>query len=109
MFLYFKNKLKAKLKSWRDTYKGYTCTQSPISDYCKKGICVKRKFGVLCGSKGSYPILTNLVKIDLDGNKIIAELSNADLLGSKAIRLKIGPIAYPLAVSYTHMTLPTKA
>jgi hypothetical protein len=61
-----KNKLKAKLKSWRDTYKGYTCTQSPISDYCKKGICVKRKFGVLCGSKGSYPILTNLVKIDLE-------------------------------------------
>ena len=37
-----KNKLKAKLKSWRDTYKGYTCTQSPISDYCKKGICVKK-------------------------------------------------------------------
>ena len=24
------------------------------------------KFGVLCGSKGSYPILTNLVKIDLE-------------------------------------------
>ena len=30
------------------------------------------------------------------GDSTIAELSNADLLGRKAIRLKIGPIAYPL-------------
>ena len=43
-----KNKLKAKLKSWRDTYKGYTCTQSPISDYCKKGICKKKESLVCC-------------------------------------------------------------
>ena len=61
-----KQKLKAKLKSWKESYKGYTCTQSPINEFCKKGICVKRKFGVLHGSKGSYPILTNLVKIDLE-------------------------------------------
>ena len=61
-----KQKLKAKLKSWRESYKGYTCTQSPINDFCKKGICVKRKFGVLHGSKGSYPVLTNLIKVDLE-------------------------------------------
>ena len=58
--------LNAKVKSWNRSTKGYTCTQSPISDYCKKGICVKKKYGVLAGSKGSYPVLTNLKKIDLD-------------------------------------------
>ena len=58
--------LNAKVRSWARSLKGYTCTQSPISDHCKKGICVKKKFGVLAGSKGTYPELTNLKKIDLD-------------------------------------------
>jgi len=57
--------LNAKVRSWARSLKGYTCTQSPISDHCKKGICVKKKFGVLAGSKGTYPELTNLKKIDL--------------------------------------------
>jgi len=59
-------KLKAKVKSWNRGSKGYQCTQSPLSENCKRGICVKKKFGVLSGSKGSYPVLTNLKKIDLD-------------------------------------------
>ena len=58
--------LNAKVKSWNRSTKGYACTQSPISEYCKKGICVKKRFGVLSGSKGAYPVLTNLKKIDLD-------------------------------------------
>ena len=58
--------LNQKVKSWNRSSKGYTCTQSPLSEHCKKGICVKKKFGVLAGSKGSYPLLTNLKKIDLD-------------------------------------------
>lgn len=58
--------LNAKLRSWNKSEKGYTCTQEPISEYCKKGICVKKKFGVLAGSKGNYPELTNLKKINLD-------------------------------------------
>jgi len=58
--------LNAKIRSWARSLKGYTCTQSPISDHCKKGICVKKKFGVLAGSKGTYPVLTNLKKIELD-------------------------------------------
>jgi len=55
-----------KVKSWNRSSKGYTCTESPLSEHCKKGICVKKKFGVLRGAKGSYPVLTNLKKIDLD-------------------------------------------
>ena len=58
--------LNQKVKSWNRSSKGYTCTQSPLSEHCKKGICVKKKFGVLAGSKGAYPVLTNLKKIDLD-------------------------------------------
>ena len=58
--------LNQKVKSWNKSSKGYTCTQSPLSEHCKKGICVKKKFGVLAGSKGAYPVLTNLKKIDLD-------------------------------------------
>ena len=56
----------AKVRSWTKSEKGYTCTQSPISDYCKKGICVKKQYGILAGSKGSYPVLTNLRKIDIE-------------------------------------------
>ena len=55
-----------KVKSWNRSSKGYTCTESRLSEHCKKGICVKKKFGVLRGAKGSYPVLTNLKKIDLD-------------------------------------------
>ena len=58
--------LNAKIRSWNKSEKGFTCTESPINDHCKKGICLKKKFGVLAGSKGTYPILTNLKKIDLD-------------------------------------------
>jgi hypothetical protein len=58
--------LKAKVRSWAKSEKGYTCTQSPLNDHCKKGLCVKKKFGILAGSKGSYPVLSNLRKIDLD-------------------------------------------
>jgi len=58
-------KLKAKIKSWAKTEKGYTCNQDPLFEHCKKGICVKKKFGVLSGSKGSYPALTNLRKIEI--------------------------------------------
>ena len=58
--------LNSKVRSWAKSEKGYTCTQSPLSDFCKKGICVKKKFGILAGSKGSYPVLSNLRKIDLD-------------------------------------------
>jgi hypothetical protein len=58
--------LTAKVRSWNRSEKGYTCTKEPISLHCKKGICVKKKFGVLAGSKGTYPELTNLKKIDLD-------------------------------------------
>ena len=58
-------KLKSKINSWAKSEKGYTCNEDPLWSACKKGICVKKKFGVLAGSKGSYPVLTNLRKIEI--------------------------------------------
>ena len=58
--------LNAKVRSWNRSEKGFTCTQEPLWSNCKKGICVKKKFGVLAGSKGTYPELTNLKKIALE-------------------------------------------
>ena len=58
--------LNAKVRSWAKSEKGFTCTKEPLWSNCKKGICVKKKFGVLAGSKGNYPVLTNLKKIELD-------------------------------------------
>ena len=60
-----KQTLNAKVRSWSKSEKGYTCTQSPLSEHCKKGICVKKKFGILAGSKGSYPVMASLRKIDI--------------------------------------------
>ena len=53
----------------------------PISDHCKKGICVKKKHGILAGSKGSYPVLTNLKKIH--------EIENISHILIKKDKLKI--------------------
>ena len=58
-------KLKSKITSWSKSEKGYTCNEDPLWSACKTGICVKKKFGGLSGSKGSYPVLTNLRKIEI--------------------------------------------
>ena len=82
-------KLKAKVKSWNKSTKGYTCTQSPLSEFCKKGICVKKKFGVLSGSKGSYPVLTNLRKIDLDPEpEYEFDVTKPDGIGTATVHCK---------------------
>ena len=81
--------LNAKLRSWNKSEKGYTCTQSPISEYCKKGICVKKKFGVLAGSKGAYPVLTNLRKIDIDPDpEYEFDVTRPDGIGKATVHCK---------------------
>jgi len=82
-------KLKAKVKSWNRGSKGYQCTQSPLSEHCKKGICVKKKFGVLAGSKGAYPVLTNLKKIDLDPEpEYEFDVTKPDGIGTATVHCK---------------------
>ncbi|MDC1485861.1 hypothetical protein N8086_02940, partial [Pelagibacteraceae bacterium] len=84
-----KQSLNAKVRSWSKQFKGYTCTQSPISDHCKKGICVKKKHGILAGSKGSYPVLTNLKKIDLDPEpEYEFDVTKPDGIGTATVHCK---------------------
>ena len=40
-----------------DLKKDLPVLKVPLVIHCKKGICVKKKFGVLAGSKGTYPEL----------------------------------------------------
>ena len=84
-----KQHLNQKVRSWTKTEKGFTCTQSPISDYCKKGICVKKKYGILAGSKGAYPVLTNLKKIDLDPEpEYEFDVTKSDGIGTVTVHCK---------------------
>ena len=84
-----KQTLSAKVRSWSKSEKGYTCTQSPLSEHCKKGICVKKKFGILAGSKGSYPVLTNLRKIDLDPDpEYEFDVTQPDGIGKATVHCK---------------------
>ena len=82
-------KLKQKTRSWARTEKGFTCTKSPISDYCKKGVCVKKKFGILAGSKGQYPVLTNLRKIDIEPDpEYEFDVTKPDGIGKATVHCK---------------------
>ena len=82
-------KLNAKVKSWKRSEKGYTCNESPISDFCKKGICVKKKFGVLAGSKGAYPVLTNLRKIEIfEEPEYEFDVTKPDGIGTATVHCK---------------------
>ena len=81
--------LNSKVRSWAKSEKGYTCTQSPLSDFCKKGICVKKKFGILAGSKGSYPVISNLRKIDLDPEpEYEFDVTKPDGIGTATVHCK---------------------
>ena len=81
--------LNSKLRSWSKSEKGYTCTQDPIHSFCTKSICVKKKFGVLSGSKGSYPVLTNLRKIDLDPEpEYEFDVTKPDGIGTTTVHCK---------------------
>ena len=82
-------KLNAKVKSWKGSEKGYTCNESPLSDFCKKGICVKKKFGVLAGSKGAYPVLTNLRKIEIfEEPEYEFDVTKPDGIGTATVHCK---------------------
>ena len=61
-----KQKLTQKIRSWKQQYKGYTCNQDPIAQHCMRGLCVKRAFGIASDFQDSYPLCTNLEKVDLE-------------------------------------------
>ena len=44
--------LSAKLKSWKRSDKGYTCTQSPLADFVRKVYVLKKDLGSWPDQKG---------------------------------------------------------
>ena len=68
---------------------------------------------MLAGSKGAYPILTNLRKIDIEPDpEYEFDVTKPDGIGKATVHCKtIEHVAehqtHPTPVSYTHLTLPT--
>jgi hypothetical protein len=60
--------IKKKISSWEKQNKGFTCSDPLVADVCMKAVCVKRKHGVLSDNKPSYPVLSNLQKINYKPN-----------------------------------------
>ena len=56
-------KVKDKIKFWKKDTAGHTCYDLPISAYCAKGVCIKRKFGIGSNRDTHWPQLSNLIKI----------------------------------------------
>lgn len=57
-------KVEQKIKSWKKDTKGYTCEEDPIHPVCQKAVCRERSFGILSDKKKSWPLFSNLTKIN---------------------------------------------
>jgi len=57
-------KIKSKIKDWKKETAGHLCHEEPISRYCAKATCVKRKFGINVGRKNSWPLISGLIRIN---------------------------------------------
>ena len=57
-------KVKEKIKYWKKDTAGHQCHQEPISNYCAKATCVKRKFGISVGRKNAWPLISGLIRIN---------------------------------------------
>ena len=58
------NKVKTKIKEWKNANKGFLCNEVPLSSNCVKGICLKRKFGVAGYKETSWPELSGMIRIN---------------------------------------------
>jgi len=57
-------KVKSKIKDWKNANKGFQCNEAPISSYCAKGTCIRRKFGVGNHRNTSWPELSGMIRIN---------------------------------------------
>ena len=57
-------KVKDKIKYWKNETKGFKCSDLPISSYCAKGTCLKRKFGIGSHRSTTWPQVSGLIKMD---------------------------------------------
>ena len=57
------DKVNQKIKSWSKDTAGHTCHDIPISSYCAKGTCLRRKYGIGSHRESSWPQISGLIKI----------------------------------------------
>jgi len=76
------------IKSQRKKEYAYQCDKSPLSDFCNRSICSKRKFGV-CSNKNDPGITINtIVKIDTDPPTWIVDVDGIRISLDKTDDLK---------------------
>jgi hypothetical protein len=78
-------KVKEKIKYWKNETKGFKCSDLPISSYCAKGTCLKRKFGIGSHRSTSWPQVSGLIKMDYKPDPEF--FINVDLADGKVVQI----------------------
>ena len=78
-------KVKQKIKSWDKDTAGHTCHDLPISSFCAKGTCLRRKFGIGSHKESSWPQISGLIKIDYKPDP--EYFFNVELSDSKVVQI----------------------
>ena len=58
------SKVNEKIKYWKNETKGFKCSDLPISSYCAKGTCLRRKFGIGSHRSTTWPELSGMIRIN---------------------------------------------
>ena len=56
-------KVEEKIKYWKKDTAGFKCNDLPISSYCARGTCLKRKFGIGGHFDSQWPSVSGLIRI----------------------------------------------
>jgi len=78
-------KVKDKIKYWKNETKGFKCSDLPISSYCAKGTCLKRKFGIGSHRSTTWPQVSGLIKMDYKPDPEF--FINIDLADGKVVQI----------------------
>lgn len=76
---------KRKIKFWKKDTAGHTCHELPISAYCAKGTCLKRKFGIGSHRDTTWPQVSGLIKMDYKPDPEF--FINVDLADGKVVQI----------------------
>ena len=78
-------KVNEKIKYWKNETKGFKCSDLPISSYCAKGTCLKRKFGIGSHRSTTWPQVSGLIKMDYKPDPEF--FINIDLADGKVVQI----------------------
>tara|TARA_E500000331_G_scaffold236656_1_gene226952 strand:- start:3712 stop:5340 length:1629 start_codon:yes stop_codon:yes gene_type:complete len=78
-------KVKEKIKFWKKDTAGHQCHELPISAYCAKGTCLRRKFGIGSHKDTTWPQVSGLIKMDYKPDPEF--FINVDLTDGKVVQI----------------------